>query len=492
MLTNRNVFISHSNNTLEVALASRLTACFRGTTFSPVLAEDVTTPLSPLAQKVKTLIDSCGCFMAIVTPNAHDSQWVQQELGYAYQRHSQRDKPIAVLVQEGQSLGGFYTGLEYFVFREETFDRTVRDAIRYFEKVERGDLELELKVEDDDALREMVDTLRSETKTTATHELLQHIGPMLDRIITQFATAFLDPELGIMSRSGLDNFSMRTETFVDLMTELAATMTEQQFGRALTRAGVTAGRSFGADFCDQVLLKNRVAVASYKDLIGFWLYYDQTSGWGVPKYAHKNFPSVAIEFTNSFLVRKTPRKLSHAYCTFLAGYIDGFLQFTLRRVSRSLGETGQRFRDKTYSPDTVAHSHIDDHTCHFAVACRVESSSLSDAFDHLFSAELANASGDSVRCLNHARAAMEFGVKGQLGIAVGAHNSFHEMMKQLFEGPRAQALLDSFHSVKYYRELYGDMSASIHQLVEPDEAECRKIILAVDEFLNALERTEGA
>jgi len=174
----------------------------------------------------------------------------------------------------------------------------------------------------------------------------------------------------------------------------------------------------------------------------------------------------------------------------LAGYIDGFLQFTLRRVSRCVGEAGKKFKDQTYASSTVVHSPVDERTCQFSLVCRLESAALVAAFDHLFSAELANASGDAVRCLNHARAAMEFGVKGQLGVSAGAQNSFHEMMKQLFDEGRAQQLTEKFRGAKQYREVYGNMSASIHQLIEPDEDECRKMILVVDEFLNALERTE--
>lgn len=492
MLSNRNVFVSHSNNELDNALVRRLVTALGATTFQPVLAEALPQPLALLGEKVKSLIDSSGCFMALITEASQESQWVQQELGYAYQRHHDRDKPIAVLVREGQLVGGFYTGLEYFSFTDEAFEKTISDVIRYFEKVERGDVGIELRVEDDRALRAMVDTLRAETKAQATTELLRHIEPMLDAIITQFATAFMDPKLGIMSRSGLDNFSMRTETFVELINELSAAMTTSQLNRALDRAGVAAGRSFGADFCDQVLLRNKVAVASYKDLIGFWLYYDQTSGWGVPRHVSDGFPSIVIEFSNSFLVRKLPRAESHIHCAFLGGYIDGFLQFTLRRVSRCVEEAGKKFRDETYASNFVTHDAIDERTCRFALTCRSESSALKDAFDHLFSAELANASGDAIRCLNHARAAMEFGVKGELGVSVQAHNSFHEMIKQLFNDERAQQLADKFRSSKQYRELYGQMSASIHQFVEPDETECRRMILVVDEFLNALERTEPA
>jgi TIR domain len=489
MLANRNVFISHSSSALDTGLINRLVTALRNTSFHPILAEKSPQPFAVLGEKVKSLIDSSACFMAVITQNAQDSHWVQQELGYAYQRHRQGEKPIAVLVHAGQMLGGFYTGLEYFSFNEDSFEKTVGDAIRYFEKVDRGELDLELRVEDDRALRTMVDTLRTETKTKATSELLRHIEPMLDTIITQFATAFIDPELGIMSRSGLDNFSMRTETFVELMDELSTILTQPQMARALTRAGAAAGRSFGADFCDEVLLKNRVAVAGYEDLIEFWLYYDQTSGWGVPKSYIDAFPAIAVEFSNSFLVRKLPRGKSHAYCAFLGGYIDGFLQFTLRRVSRSVEEAGRRFKEGTYSAGDITHTGIDEHKCRFAMVCRAEPATLTNAFDHVFRAGLANAAGDAIRCLNHARAAMEFGVKGQLGLAVEAHTSFHEMMKQLFEGGRGQRLADHFRSPKQYRELYGDMSASIHQLVEPDAAQCRQMVLIVDEFLNALERT---
>jgi len=490
MLTNHDVFISHSNNPFDKGLVARLVESLRATTFQPILAEALAQPLSPLGEKVKNLIDGCGCFMAIVTSTSQDSQWVQQELGYAYRRHHERDKPIAVLVQEGQMLGGFYTGLEYFVFADDAFEKTVNEAIRYFEKVHRGELELDLHVKEDQALRTMVDTLRTETKTKATNALLGHIEPMLEDIITNFATAFMNPELGIMTRSGLDNFSMRTETFVELMHELSSVLSKPQLERALDRAGASAGRSFGADFCDEVLLKNRVAVAGYKDLIGFWLYYDQTSGWGVPRSSPDSFPSIAIEFNNSFLVRKLPRATSHAYCAFLAGYIDGFLQFTLRRVSRCVEEAGRKFRDEKYAANFVTHVAIDEHRCRFSLTCRVESPALTTAFDHLFAAELANASGDAIRCLNHARAAMEFGVKGELRVSAEAHNSFHEMMKQLFDDARSQQLALAFRSPKQYREIYGQMSASIHQLVEADEKECRKMILIVDEFLNALERTE--
>ena len=74
-----------------------------------------------------------------------------------------RDRVIRreLLVQEGQSVGGFYTGLEYFVFTDEGFEKTVAEALRYFDKVDRGELTQELRTESDVALREMVERRRA-------------------------------------------------------------------------------------------------------------------------------------------------------------------------------------------------------------------------------------------------------------------------------------------------------------------------------------------
>lgn len=488
-LANHDIFISHSNE--DAGLIERLLNVLQSTAFKGVIAQRLTEPSSPIAEKVASHIDSCGCFLAVFTEKAQASQWVQHELGYVYRGGGERDKPVAVLVKDDLVLGGFYTGLEYFNFTDETFEKTVGDAVRYFEKLDHGDLKVELRVESDAALRKMIDELRADTLMNATKELREHIEPLLDSIVANFATAFMKPELGIMARSGLDNFFIRTETFIDLMNEISAPLKESgKLGRALERAGTIAGRSFGADFCDQVLLKNKVAVESYQDLIDFWLYYDQTSGWGELIRCNEVFPAIAIEFANSFLVRRLPRGNSHQYCDFLRGYINGFLQFTLRRVPRCVRQADRIFHDSTYSANTVTHTAIDGHRCRFALNAHRELRKLRNAFDRVFSAELANNAGDSIRCLNNLRAAMELGVKGLLEISEDDHKSFHVMVKELFTQQRAQRLTDEFRPLSVYRDLYGQISADIHRVEEPDESECRKMILMVDEFLNALERTE--
>lgn len=484
---NKRVFISHSGADPDELLLPRLRDRLSRGGFEPVVAEHYSDPMTQLGEKVRDLIENCDFFLALLTMSGHSSEWVQQELGFAY-KHHRRDKIITVLVQDGVALGGFYTGLEYFLFNESTFDRNVESVVSYFDRELRGETQLSLSLQHDAELRKTIDKLRTETKETAISQLMGHIGPVLDSVITDFSTAFQDPELGIMTRTGLDNFSMRTETFVSLMDAIQEQLAEVPLGRALYRAGMQAGRTFGADFCDHVLLENRVTVSSYVDLLEFWLYYDQTSGWGRPRLA-KGLPEVLIDMKNSFLVRKSGRNKAHRYCDFFRGYVDGFLQFTMRRVPRYVREARVVFDDATYSPRSVTHEAGFEHECRLRVHISEEDVTLAPAFEHLFKAGIANALGDGLRCVNHSRAAMEFGIKGKLGLKAGDHTSFHEMIRQFFSDEKAaRQMTEAFAAPKHYREIYGQLSASIHQLLEPGPDECRSAIVAVDEFLCGLER----
>jgi hypothetical protein len=484
---NRRIFISHSNGELDNALVSSLMEKMSQAGFEAVLAEHSSSPMAQLGEKVRDVIEQCSFFLALLTTSGGTSDWIQQELGFAYNYH-RRDKTIAVLVQEGVGLGGFYTGLEYYLFKEDTFDLNIGMVISYFERVIRGEVQVTLTPHADAELRKKIDRLRADTKENAVRQLMEHMEPVLDSVITNFATAFQDPELGIMTRSGLDNFFMRTETFVALMDAIQEQLAEVPLDRALYRAGMQAGRTFGADFCDHVLLQNQAAVSGYDDLLKFWLYYDQTSGWSKPQLL-KGLPDVLIDIKNSFLVRKSGRNNPHRYCAFIRGYVDGFLQFTMRRVSRYVREAGVDFKDPTYSPRKVEHEAGLEHECRLRVMIEIEDVNLAPAFDHIFKAGLANALGHWLRCVNHCRAAMEFGIKGKLGLTPGDHTSFHAMVKQFFSDERAaNQMTNEFAAPKHYRELYGRLSGSIHQFLELGPEECRTAIVAVDEFLCGLER----
>src|SRR5437763_9683361 len=92
---NKRVFISHSNSEADESLAPRLRDKLSRAGFEPILAEHIFTPMSQLGEKVRDLIEDCNFFLALLTDRGRNSDWVQQELGFAY-KHHRRDKTIAV------------------------------------------------------------------------------------------------------------------------------------------------------------------------------------------------------------------------------------------------------------------------------------------------------------------------------------------------------------------------------------------------------------
>jgi predicted hydrocarbon binding protein len=483
---NKRVFLSHTHGELDTSLVARAVTALEGQGFEVVLGESLHNPMEPPGEKVRLLIEDCDFFLGIVTQDGRSSEWLQQELGLAYSHRA--NKKIGVFVQEGASLGGLYSGLEYFAFREHDFEHNLESLVSYFERAQRGEAHLTIGLKRDKELRNIIDRLRNETRREVVASLLSTMESNVESFLDSLGTALQDPEEGILTKTGLDNFSMRTETFISLMDNMQSILSDDQLQSSLYRSGMEAGRTFGSDFCEHVLLGNKVSASSYKDFLEFWLYYDQTSGWGKPKLL-SGLPEIRIEIRNSFLVRKSGRRNPHRYCSFLKGYIDGFLQFAMRRIPRHVHEAGVYFSEPFYTSRQVEHEAGWDQQCVFKVRVVEETPALSGAFDHLFKAGLAHALGDGLRCIQHCRAAMEFGVKRTLDRKDSDPGSFHEMVKQVFAEERAvHQLMRTFRSPKHYREVYGQLSKYIHELIEPDRSACRQTVLDVDEFLNALER----
>jgi hypothetical protein len=96
------VFISHSTRDrgLVIALSNLLTR-FGIEVF---VAEWYLTPGEPIDKKVFSQIEKADCFLVLLTKNGMRSNWVQQEIGYAFRTH----KLIIPLLEKGtdsQDLG---------------------------------------------------------------------------------------------------------------------------------------------------------------------------------------------------------------------------------------------------------------------------------------------------------------------------------------------------------------------------------------------------
>src|SRR5437870_3481172 len=94
-VVNKRVFISHFNADADEALLPRLRDKLGRAGFEPIVAEHGSSPMAQLGEKVGDLIESCDFFLALIGVTGRNSDWVQQELGFAY-KHHRRDRTIAV------------------------------------------------------------------------------------------------------------------------------------------------------------------------------------------------------------------------------------------------------------------------------------------------------------------------------------------------------------------------------------------------------------
>jgi len=479
------VFISHSSSELDSTLVNITSDALEAAGFKPIVAEREFNPLTHLGEKVRALIADADFFLGILTIEGQKSPWVQQELGAAYNG----SKPSALFVERDARPDGFMKGLEYFEFEDErSFTWNLHIAIAHLEQIAMGEGRLQLDLESDFELRKILDAQRAENRQTVIEEILKQLGPKLDNLLLTLTPALMDPEAGFLRKTGLDNFAMRTETLCTMLADLREQGNSTTFEKAMYKSGSTAGRAFGWDFMMTFLLSRSKSVRTYEDLIKLWLYYDQTAGWG--RFAlGRALPEIRIDVRDSFLSRDELTEGRHQYCEFLSGYIDGFFQFTLRRVPRYVWEAGFRFDGKIIAPIGVRHEVGPDGICYFHVDCGQEKDTLTSGFDHLFRSELAFRRGDSIRAIQHARVAMEFGVKGLLDVPESAHDSFHTMVKQIYKDPEvANRISARFSKPKSFRDTYGLLSKTVHSMREPEPSILRRMALHADEFLNALER----
>lgn len=96
------VFISYDTEDKE--LVTKITDSLERIGLEPFKAPDHKSIGSDLATKVIQAIKDSNCFVPILTHNSIKSQWVNQEIGYAYSRE---ELPIFPVVEKGLQIKGF-------------------------------------------------------------------------------------------------------------------------------------------------------------------------------------------------------------------------------------------------------------------------------------------------------------------------------------------------------------------------------------------------
>ncbi|MBM4160384.1 MAG: toll/interleukin-1 receptor domain-containing protein [Ignavibacteria bacterium] len=103
------VFISHSMK--DTNLLDALRSICASTGITPLIAEHSIELQHTITEKIERMIDGADLVVVALTKDGFDSQFVQQEIGYA----KKAKKPFLLLVEEGlqQKLSGFVYGRDF-------------------------------------------------------------------------------------------------------------------------------------------------------------------------------------------------------------------------------------------------------------------------------------------------------------------------------------------------------------------------------------------
>lgn len=101
------IFISYSSK--NQALLNHLRTLFeQNKKFALTIVPEQNMNLTPSSEKVKKGLDSSNIFVAILTEEALNTQWVNQEMGYWYAKHNQPRKMYFLVEKKAMpKLNGF-------------------------------------------------------------------------------------------------------------------------------------------------------------------------------------------------------------------------------------------------------------------------------------------------------------------------------------------------------------------------------------------------
>jgi predicted nucleotide-binding protein len=121
------VFLSHSSKDNE--FAKQIKETLKGLC-DVYIASDDRQPGQYLSKKIEDNIRSSSFFIALITKDAFESQWVNQEIGLAKNCKIN----IIPIVEQGIRPPGILEGLEYIEFNRNNTEVTIKSLYEYMEK----------------------------------------------------------------------------------------------------------------------------------------------------------------------------------------------------------------------------------------------------------------------------------------------------------------------------------------------------------------------
>jgi predicted hydrocarbon binding protein len=275
-------------------------------------------------------------------------------------------------------------------------------------------------------------------------DVVQPISMALQRIKEVYAHLALLP--------GVPRVTMRTETLQTLLNHLGSALSDN-FVTVLKEAGNSIGQSFAEDF---VTTLKRINIMPYdlNALIKIWLNVESNARWGIFDVKKTKENQITIYVEDLFLTRGLSEDI-HRNCSFMEGYIEGFLWETTKTCARWY-EKEYGLSDKNRFPEPIS---VKDTTfgskCKFEVLLKQEE--LVEAFDEFYEAKLCCVKGDYRRVALSLRTALELAFKAKVGIASKKQVPVTSIISEF----RNLQLLPAppYRTVK---DVYGRTSAIIH------------------------------
>ena len=120
------VFISHTNGPEDMTVVRRLASNLQMLGVTAYIAEDDRRPGKYLSRKIQENIQSSDWVIGLWTDDASKSAYVNQELGFAWEK-----VPVAPLVQRGIKPKGFLEGQEYISFDPEDSHLGIKEMAEF-------------------------------------------------------------------------------------------------------------------------------------------------------------------------------------------------------------------------------------------------------------------------------------------------------------------------------------------------------------------------
>ena len=210
------------------------------------------------------------------------------------------------------------------------------------------------------------------------------------------------PDLKLLD---VEHVIFRVATLQALLDSMRETLGEKVYKDVMRQAGENIGASFAKDLINFLITAGRFP-QDEKTLIRLWNELDTTANWG--KFSTKyEDGQIVVAIKENFLTRgKTQNQ--HQYCSFMEGYIQGFLWYALKDYYQWFKQNVTQPATRPLQPTKIIEKQADG-VCTFIV--ELEEEKLPDAFDLFGDAKAAYSAGDFSKSANHLRSAIEIAFK---------------------------------------------------------------------------------